>query len=271
MEKMLLFIPGYNCEDQISRVLNQIDESILKYVNEIIMVNNISTDNTEQKVIDYINEHTNIPIKLLRNNENYGLGGSHKTAFNYAIKNNFDYVIVLHGDDQGNIHDLLPVLESEEYKKCDCCLGARFMRGSKLKGYSKTRILGNMIYNILFSAVAKKRLYDLGSGLNMYNVNMLKNNFYIKFPDNLVFNDCMILASDYYNHKVLFFPISWREEDQVSNVKMIGICKELLIMALKYMINREKFIKSEFREKPRSEYSAKVIHEAKSMMNFEKI
>lgn len=271
MEKILLFIPGYNCENQIIRVLNQIDEQMLKYVNEIIMVNNISTDNTEQKVIDYINQHTNIPLKLLRNNENYGLGGSHKTAFNYAMENNFDYVIVLHGDDQGNVHDLLPVLESGDYKEYDCCLGARFMKGSKLKGYSKTRILGNMVYNVLFSIAAKKRLYDLGSGLNMYNVNMLKNKFYIKFPDNLIFNDCMVLASDYYNHKVLFVPITWREDDQVSNVKMIGICSDLLKMALSYIFNREKFIKSEFREKPRSEYKAKVIHEAKLITNSEKI
>ena len=36
-----------------------------------------------------------------------------KVAFNYAVKNKFDYVIVLHGDDQGNIHDLLPFLKNK--------------------------------------------------------------------------------------------------------------------------------------------------------------
>ena len=51
------------------------------------------------------------PIKVLKNRENYGLGGSHKVAFNYAIENNFDYIIVLHGDDQGSISDMIPVLK----------------------------------------------------------------------------------------------------------------------------------------------------------------
>ena len=210
-EKILLFIPGYNCEKQIVRVLNQIDHKMLQYVHEVIMVNNVSEDNTEQKVIEFIEQHSEIPLKLLRNNDNYGLGGSHKTAFNYAIDNNFDYVIVLHGDDQGNVHDLLPVLKNETYKNYDCCLGARFMKGSKLKGYSKTRILGNIIYNSLFSLVVRKRIYDLGSGLNMYSISMLRSKFYVRFPDNLIFcNDCMILASDYYKHHILFCPISWR-------------------------------------------------------------
>ena len=123
-ENILLFIPGYNCEKQIARVLEQLDASVLKYFKEIIMVNNRSTDNTEKTVQEWMQAHTDIPMKLLRNDENYGLGGSHKVAFQYAMDNEFDYIVVLHGDDQGNIHDILPILKSENYKEFDCCLGA---------------------------------------------------------------------------------------------------------------------------------------------------
>lgn len=48
----------------------------------------------------------------------------------------------------------------------------------------------------------------------------LKNEYYKKFPDTLYFNDCMILALCQMKQRVLFFPISWREEDQVSNNKL---------------------------------------------------
>ncbi|MVX62872.1 glycosyltransferase [Clostridium chromiireducens] len=262
MEKILLFIPGYNCENQITRVLNQIDDHVLQYIHEAIMVNNISTDNTEEKVVEFIKEYPKIPLKLLRNNENYGLGGSHKVAFNYAIHNNYDYVIVLHGDDQGNIHDLLSVLENRTYRKYDCCLGARFAKESKLQGYSKFRTFGNYIYNILFSLVVRKRIYDLGSGLNIYAVKMLENKFYMKFPDKLTFNYCMILASNYYKHDISFFSISWREDDQVSNVKMFSQALNVLGMLFKYLTNRDGFITSELRENPKLEYKAKVISES---------
>ena len=116
-EKILLFIPAYNCEKQIVRVLDQLTAPIMAFVSKVIVVNNRSTDGTEAAVLDYMHAHANLPITLLRNRENYGLGGSHKVAFAYAIEHGYDYVIVLHGDDQGNISDFLPVLGKGYYRK----------------------------------------------------------------------------------------------------------------------------------------------------------
>ena len=256
-ERILLFIPGYNCEKQIIRVLDQLDKEIMQYIDEIIFVNNRSTDNTENAVLKYKRENP-LPLRVFRNDANYNLGGSHKVAFNYAIENKFDYVIVLHGDDQGNIKDLLPVLRNKEYRNHDCMLGARFMKGSILGGYSKFRTFGNRVYNLLFSIVTHKRIYDLGSGLNMYSVKMLKEKFYFKFPDRLTFNYCMILASHYYKHNISFFPISWREDDQVSNVKITSQALNVLKMLAKYFFNK-KYITNEFREKVIDNYTSKEI------------
>ena len=260
-DKILLFIPGYNCEKQIVRVLGQLDERILSFITHVIVVNNRSTDETEDAVIGYAKEHPALPLTLLRNQDNYGLGGSHKTAFQYAMDQGYDYVIVLHGDDQGDIHDLYRVLKKKLYRKYDCCLGGRFMRGSRLKGYSLFRTFGNIVYNFLFSLVVRNRIFDLGSGLNMYSVSMLKDHFYEKFPDKLTFNYCMILASHYYGHRIMFFPITWREEDQVSNVKMASQALSVLKMLGSYGINHS-FIKKELREVPRKAYLADVINES---------
>ena len=112
-ERILLFIPAYNCEEQIVRVLSQLDSEVLSCIDEVIVVNNQSSDGTEEAVLGFKREHEDIPLKLFRNNENYGLGGSHKVAFNYCIEKGFDAVVVLHGDDQGNIHDFLPVFEKK--------------------------------------------------------------------------------------------------------------------------------------------------------------
>ncbi len=98
-------------------------------------------------------------MTLVRNNENYGLGGSHKVAFSYAIKNEFDYMIVLHGDDQGRIQDMLPLLQSGKYKNYDACLGGRFAPGSSLEGYSKFRTFGNRVFNIIFFHLQYIRRY----------------------------------------------------------------------------------------------------------------
>ena len=104
MDKILLFIPMYNCEKQIIRVLKQLKPEICAYLSEIIIINNCSTDNREQKVEKYLRSRNfNATIKLLRNDANYGFGGSLKVAFNYAVTNGFDWIMILHGDDQGSI------------------------------------------------------------------------------------------------------------------------------------------------------------------------
>ncbi len=254
-EKILLFIPVYNCEKQIVRVLEQLGPAEMAFISKVIVVNNQSTDGTEEAVLSFMRAHASLPITLLRNRENYGLGGSHKVAFSYAIEHGYDYVIVLHGDDQGSLSDFIPVLGKGYYRKHDCILGARFMRGSKLEGYSRFRTFGNIVYNLLFAMVTRKRIYDLGSGLNMYSVSMLRSKFYEKFPDNLMFNYLMILAAQYYGHDIKFYPISWREDDQVSNVKMASQAVRVLGM-LKDYYRDPAVIEGEYRQSPVEAYEA---------------
>lgn len=264
MPKILLFIPMYNCEKQIVRVLNQLKGEICNYITEVIIVNNRSTDNGESAVQNYLRENdSNLPVSLLRNDENYGLGGSHKVAFDYAIENGFDYVIVLHGDDQGDIANILPYLKNREYENYDCFLGARFMKGSKLQGYSKFRTFGNRVYDFLFSIGTGHFVYDLGSGLNMYKIDVLKSRFWEKYKDNLMFNYCMVLGSAFYKHKVRYFPILWREDDQVSNVKMMNQALVVLKLLGSYILNKKKFINGEHRDKTIEKYTAQVVFTTK--------
>ncbi|MFI3173008.1 MAG: glycosyltransferase family 2 protein, partial [Eubacteriales bacterium] len=241
-DRILLFIPMYNCEKQIVRVLGQLDSEIQEYISEVIVVNNRSTDDGEAAVTRFVEERDmKIPVNLLRNKENYGLGGSHKVAFAYAVTHGFDYFVVLHGDDQGHIKNLLPYLKNGAYRKYDCFLGARFKKGAQLEGYSRFRTFGNIVYNTLFTIGTGRMINDLGSGLNMYNVEIFKDKHYLKYADNLAFNVCLLLGSCYYKHKMMFFPIKWSEDDQVSNVKMVSQAIDILGMLGAYVVNKKKF------------------------------
>ena len=60
--------------------------------------------------------------------------GFSQSYFNYALENNYDYVIILHGDNQAKLqiksmYDELDVNKSDKY---DAILGSRFMKNSKL-------------------------------------------------------------------------------------------------------------------------------------------
>jgi len=98
--KILLFIPCYNCSLHIVNTLKNVKDNIYEMIDEIILVDNGSTDNTVEIIKKYVKNINDLKIKLLINKKNYSLGGSHKVAFNYALKNNFDFVITIHGDNQ---------------------------------------------------------------------------------------------------------------------------------------------------------------------------
>ena len=119
---------------------------------------------------------------------------------------------------------------------------------------------GNKVYNMLFSIGCGYKVYDLGSGLNMYNVNILKDKFYLKYKDNLVFNYCMVMGQAFYKHKVKFFPIIWREDDQVSNVKMVNQAMVVLKLLGSFIINKKKFVTEEHRDRVIEDYTAQVIY-----------
>lgn len=253
---ILLFIPSYNCETQIVRVLRQFDEAAREHFAEIIVVNNRSTDGTEAAALSEIARIGDPRIKLLRNRDNFGLGGSHKMAFDYAVRHGHDYVAVLHGDDQGHCRDLISRIAQGAHKDVDCLLGARFHPGSALVGYSIVRKLGNRVFNALFSLVAGRRLYDLGSGLNLYRTEILSDQFYKGFSDDLTFNYCMILAHCHLGHRIKFFPIEWREDDQISNVRLFRQAFRSLVLLAHYVISPARFVNADHRAIKRDAYAS---------------
>jgi glycosyltransferase involved in cell wall biosynthesis len=258
--RILVFIPMYNCAPQITRVLQQFGRDIQTRIAKVIVIDNQSTDGGLQAAEQAARHLTETDVVILRNNQNFGLGGSHKVAFNYAIDNGYDYLVVLHGDDQGSISDLMPRLEEGLHHGLDCLLGARFMPSSRLRGYSAFRTLGNRVFNLLFSVAAGQRLFDLGSGLNLYSVDALATRFWLTFPDDLTFNYYMILASAAKEWRMRFFPLTWREEDQRSNVKLFRQAWKVLAILATFVFARSRFLTTDWRTDPTRSYGATEVY-----------
>lgn len=240
MEKILIFIPMYNCEKQIPRVLGRIAAlgANQALFSGVLVVDNRSTDGSREAALEAM-QNLSIPAELVRNCENYSLGGSHKVAFRYAVEHGYDYVVVLHGDDQGDISNLVPLLKQGEHRKYDSLLGSRFSKGSELVGYDKFRIFGNHVFNLFMTVCSGRRVYDLGAGLNLYKTEYLKNEFYLPFPNDLSFNVFLLLYGIHSRSRFTFFPITWREEDQISNARLFAQAKRMVGLGLNYLLHKK--------------------------------
>lgn len=259
-ERVLVFIPAYRCAVQLPRVVRQLDGPIKELVDEVIVVDNQSPDDTVEAARTALSAIDGLRWKILRNDDNYGLGGSHKVAIAYGLEHGFDSLVVLHGDDQADIADLVPRLRAGAHSDLDALLGARFMRGSTLQGYSLTRTLGNHVYNGLFSLAGRRRLHDLGSGLNLFRLGAFADGAHRRFADDLTFNYHLCLHMVARGWRIRFFPISWRETDQRSNVKLAEQGWRTLGLVGRFARDREAFLATDF-SRPGAAYTARVVAE----------
>ena len=92
-------------------------------------------------------------------------------------------MIIMHGDDQTDLSYITDLLNKKEQNKN--LLGARFHSKSILPGYSILRILETDCL-IFFSGITKK-VYDIGCGLNYFNLKEFEDKNYLNYPDEILY------------------------------------------------------------------------------------
>ncbi len=248
-----IFVMSYNCAPQLERVISSFKNNSNKLIqigwNNIYFVNNKSKDRTLDVMKENLRSLNNLNLncKIINNHNNYGLGGSHKVSFYTAEKFGYSHICIFHGDDQAKIEDLIRI--PNDFYVSECILGSRFSKDSKLIGYSTLRFLGNKFFNILFSIVLRKKILDLGSGLNIFSKKFFHDKKITLFPDGMYFNQSLLIhITRFYSFK--YFPITWSEKDQITNVRnfQMGIdtIKNLISEKLKIGIRNRSIYKNSF-------------------------
>lgn len=226
--RAVIAIPAYNCAPQIGRVLDEIDDATAARVEAIWVIDNGSTDDTVARALDH-QEGGRLPgLRVLRNRANVNLGGTHKAAFEHARSAGYTHVVILHGDNQADSREVARLLDVSE-RSGRTALGSRFNRRSRLHGYDTRRILGNKVLNVLYSVAAWHRLEDLGSGLNVFRIADLDRRTYLGFANSLTFNFELILDLVRRRVRFVYVPITWREEDQVTNARNWKVFRTALV------------------------------------------
>lgn len=235
MPKTLIAIPCFNCSKQVVRVIDELKPFIKEDHIHFLFINNQSTDETIDVITNSLEENSFKNTLAVTNNENYGLGGSHKVAFNYAIQNKMDYVVIIHGDHQATPTEIPKLLKVAQDKKCSV-LGSRFMLQSNLQGYQKSRIFGNLVLNLFFTLLTLRPTKDLGSGLNVFKTEQIKSIPLNTLSDFFNFNVDLLLSFYKNKSKIMYYPITWSETDQISNAKNFQVAWRMLKSLIRWRL-----------------------------------
>lgn len=218
---ILLFIPCYRCADQIGRVIDRLADADLPGIGRVLVVDNGSPDDTVLKAKTALERSRFEDWQVVVNDRNVSLGGSHKVAFAHAREHGFTHVLIVHGDDQAEPKNFRTPLDAGLHLRHDAVLGSRFMATSTLTGYGRFRIFGNHVFNALFRLATRRPILDLGSGLNIYGPAVLQAEDERSACDDLTFHCDLLITMIERGRDLHYVPVDWREDDQVSNAKLV--------------------------------------------------
>lgn len=205
--KVLLIIPAYNEEKSILKVYKNISKYNSKHNTkyDIIVINDGSSDSTEQILID-----NNIPhISLI---DNLGIGGAVQTGYMYASLMDYDVAVQFDGDGQHDVSYVDTIVKPIINSEADMVIGSRFVdsKSSEFKSSFLRRVGINLI-SFFIKLVSGKKIYDTTSGFRAVNRKLIKlfSKYYpSEYPEPV--SSARILKRKYVIREV---PVSMNERD----------------------------------------------------------
>lgn len=161
-------IPCKNEQDTIGKVIDGLLGTYPEF--EIIVVNDGSTDNTATVLEQYSD------VTVITHNHSLGNGAAIKSGSRAA---NNDVLLFMDADGQHNVDQISKLLENLN-PGYDMVVGSRTSSGQA----TKTRTIGNIIYNKIASFITNHKVKDLTSGFRavyrdkfMEFISLLPNGF----------------------------------------------------------------------------------------------
>lgn len=174
IKKLSIIIPVYNEERTITAILDKvIDVQLLNDIQkEIILVNDASSDKSEELIQAYISEQSDIDIKYFKQAYNQGKGA----ALHRGIKEaSGDFLIIQDADleyDPNDYNDLLnPIISGH----ADVVYGSRFMGSKPHRVLFFLHTIGNKLLTTICNFFCNVNLTDMETCYKMINTKMAQS------------------------------------------------------------------------------------------------
>jgi len=237
-KKLLILIVAYNHEKFIKNVLERISTTLTKkYDVEILINDDSSTDKTVRYAQEFIKLNTNnlFKYKILSNPGNQGYGGNQKIGYEYAIKNNFDFVALVHGDGQYAPESLQELIEPLNSNTVDAVFGSRMMtKGGALRGGMPFyKFVGNKILTFFQNSLFSTKFTEFHSGYRVYKISSIKKIPYVLNANDYSFDNEIIAQFLLAKLTIKELPIPTYYGDEISYVNGLKYAYQVFITNLK--------------------------------------
>ncbi|HVZ57644.1 MAG TPA: glycosyltransferase family 2 protein [Chitinophagaceae bacterium] len=174
MKKLTIIIPCYNEEAYAQRVLGRVLEVPLAHglAKEILIVNDGSTDQTQQEIERFIQAHPGCPVQSIRLDRNRGKGYSIRRALSQATG---DLVVIQDADLEYDPQDFNSMLQPILEGRADVVFGSRFRGSGPHRGPFILHAIVNKVYTFLSNLLTQQNLTDIHTCYKMYRTEVLRD------------------------------------------------------------------------------------------------
>ena len=177
MKDLLIIIPAYNEEKNISGVISQL--RAVAGDHSILVVDDGSRDDT-------FNVCKGLGIKVARHKVNLGLAQAIRTGMQYALSNGYEYGMQFDADGQHDATTVKNLYDTIKQTDADIVIGSRYI---KKTGKLTPRIIGGRVISGCIRLMTGTRISDPTSGMRIYDRHVMelfvRSSLYSPEPDTL--------------------------------------------------------------------------------------
>ncbi len=164
VDDIWVVIPCYNEAQVISQTINE----VLAHFKNVVVVNDASTDATEEILCT-------LPIVLVSHPVNLGQGAALQTGFEYALLRKARAVVTFDADGQHDPREALGMARLLISGPYDAVIGSRFLDAESIKAVPKSRRMLLRVATFFSNFGRKVKLTDAHNGLRALGETVLQN------------------------------------------------------------------------------------------------
>ncbi len=234
-KKIVVIMPAYNAEKTLEKTYNEIYRN---FVDEIILVDDFSTDNTKEiaKKLD---------ITTIVHEKNLGYGGNQKSCYRAALKAGADIIIMVHPDYQYT-PKLIPAMASMmAFDEYDAAIASRMLGDSALRGGMPLyKFIANRFLTEFQNFLIGEKLSEYHTGFRGFTREILEKLPLEDLSDDFLFDNQMVALILYHGYKIGEISCPTKYFKEASSINFSRSCKYglgTLLVSILYRLSKTGF------------------------------
>ena len=233
-KKILIFTATYNEKENIEKLIHSINNISIDL--DIFIIDDQSPDRTFDKIKALQKQYSNIFLKI--RNSKFGLDTAHKEAYEFALSNNYDYLITMDADlshDPKEISTFIKYLNEFPF-----VIGSRYIEGGNCL-MSGRRLFMSKFGNKLIKKVLQINSSEFTTSYRGFNLTKLQN-FHLNKVNNKGYSFFMgtLFEIDRLGYEIKEIPIIFKDREKgiskIAKIEIFRTIKNLLILFFKKKI-----------------------------------